>query len=142
MTAVASPRAAPAVPRAAPVTDALHFDLYCDLHGHMVSDAHPEISHGNYPADEPTWEHHSHYIVDLQAMQICDSSACETYGPFPIVGATADRITLDDRPGITIFILRRGWRYEQRQEEMGRVDVTRGRCTRASFSGFPPRQAG
>jgi hypothetical protein len=130
-----------AAERAAPVTDSLHFDLHCELHGRIVSDAHPELSHGTYPANELTWRDHPHYIVDLRTMQICDPGECQDYGPRRIVSATADRITVHDAPGLTIYIRRRDWRYEQRQEDMGRVSVTRGQCRRGAFSGFPPGPA-
>lgn len=138
----ASTKAAPDIPRAAPVTDSLHFDLECDVQGRTVSDANPQLSHGTYPANVRTWRYHTHLIVDLEAMQACDASVCQDYGLFPIASATPDRITFYDQPGLTDVISRRNWRYEQRQESMGRVDVTRGQCTRAAFSGFPPRQAG
>lgn len=130
--------ATPAVARAAPVTDALHFDLYCEVRGRIVSDPNPWEVHGTYPANEPTWRDHPHFMVDLQTMQICDSSACERYGPVRIVGATADRITIFDDPGLTIVIRRRDWHYDQRQEDMGRISVTRGQCVPARFSGFAP----
>jgi hypothetical protein len=139
--AVVRPKAALAAPPTALSTDSLHFDLYCQLHGHVLSDPHPEEIIGTYPDNARTWRDADHLIVDLQAMQVCDSSACERHGPFQI-GATSDRITLQDVPGASIFISRRNWRYEQRQEEMGRVSVTRGQCRRASFSGFPTRTSG
>jgi hypothetical protein len=119
----------------------LHFDLHCELRGRIISNSNPEVVHGTYPANEPTWYDHPHFSVDLQAMQICDTSACEEYGPFPIVSVTPDRITLHDEPGLTTFIRRRDWQYEMRQDDMGRVSVTRGRCVPSRFSGFPERRA-
>ena len=136
VTSVARPTASPTVPHSAPATDSLHFDLYCELDGHVVADPHPNEIIGTYPANVRTWRYAAHFIVDLQAMQVCDSSACEQYGPFRI-SANPERITLQDVPGATIFISRRNWRYDQRQDNMGRVSVTRGRCVPARFSGIP-----
>jgi hypothetical protein len=137
VTSVASPKAAQTIPRAAPVTDSQHFDLHCELHGRIVSDAHPELSHGTYPANEPAWRDHPDFVVDLQTMQICDLSTCDREGPFRIVSAAADRIVLRDDPQVSIYIRPGDLWYEQRIEDMGRVSVTRGQCTKAPFSGFP-----
>jgi hypothetical protein len=139
--AASVPRAAPPAATIEPITDALHFDLDCDLHGRVISDSHPEVFRGTYPANVLAWHYRSHDIVDLQTMQICDPVSCERYGPHPIVRVTLDRIVLEDRPGITAHIRRRDGRYEERMEDLGQVSVTTGRCTRVRFSGFPPRQA-
>lgn len=130
-------------PAAAPVppTDAQHFDLDCDLHGRVISDAHPEIFRGTYPANVTAWRDHSHMIVDLQTMRVCDESACARYGPHPIIRLTPDLIVLDDREGSSIQVRRRDGRYEQRMEDMGEVSVTRGHCVSGRYSGFPPREA-
>jgi hypothetical protein len=136
-TPFATAKAAAAVPRAAPVTDALHFDLYCQVHGRIIAEGDPEAVHGTYPANVPAWDDHPHFTLDLHAMLVCEWGGCEGYGPSQIASATADRITLDNRPGLKIFIRRRDWHYEQRQEDMGRIAVTRGQCRRADFSGFP-----
>src|SRR3954469_21987224 len=112
---VASPHAEPVVPRPAPITDSLHFDLYCELRGRVVSDPHPEEYIGTSTDTSLAWRDRGHFVVDLEAMQVCDSSVCEQYGPFHI-RANRDRITLQDVPGATIFISRHDWRYEQRQE--------------------------
>jgi hypothetical protein len=141
LTPVASPNAAPVVPHPAPVTDSLHFDLYCELNGRVISDGDPEVVRGTYPANVSTWRDHPHFTINLQTMLVCELGGCEDHGPSRISGATADRITLDDEPGLKTFILRRNWRYEQRQEDMGRVSVTRGQCRRGAFSGFPPAPA-
>jgi hypothetical protein len=134
---VAVPKAAVPDPRPAPVTDSLHFDLDCELRGRFVSNSDPEVVHGTYDANKPTWRDHTHLIVDLQAMRICYASACEGHGPSPISSATADRITLNDAPDMTSFIRRRDWRFEERQDDMGRVSVVTGRCAPGRFSGFP-----
>jgi hypothetical protein len=125
----------------APVSDAMHFDLDCDLHGRVVSWGDPEIVHGTYPANEARWHSRSHYIIDLQSMQFCEASVCAEYPLFRIVRVTPDRIVLDDRPGSSESIRRRDWYYEQRADE-DRISVTRGSCRRVAFSGFPIRAAG
>lgn len=135
------PKAAPVAATVAPATDALHFDLDCDLHGRVISDSNPRMFRGTYPANVQAWHYRSHDIVDLQTMQICDPVSCERYGPHPIVRVTPGLIVLEDRPGVSVHIRRRDWRYEQRMEDLGEVSVTTGRCTRARFSGFPPRRA-
>jgi hypothetical protein len=122
----------------APVSDALHFDLDCDLHGRVVSWGDLEIVHGTYPANEPTWNSHSRIIIDLQNMQTCDASLCAEYPLGRIARATPDRIVLYDQPGLSISIRRRDWHYEQRQDE-DRISITRGSCRRVAFSGFPIR---
>jgi hypothetical protein len=137
----AAPSAAPAAASVHPVSDPLHFDLLCDLHGRVVSDPHPEEYHGTWPAGMRVCHHSAHFIIDLQNMQICDWSMCDRYGPGPIVGATPDRIVLHDEPGATIMIRRLDLHYQQRWEEFDRVSVTNGRCIKARFSGFPPRHA-
>ena len=130
-------------PAAAPVpaTDALHFDLECDLHGRVVSDAHPEMFRGTYPANVTAWRDHPHMIVDLQTMRVCDESTCAQYGPHPIVRLTPELIVLDDREGSSEQIRRRDGQYEQRMEDMGEITVTRGHCVTGRFSGFPTREA-
>jgi len=145
---IAAATAATPVPRAASspatgtsATDALHFDLYCDLHGRVISDSNPHMFRGTYPANVRSWRWRSHDIVDLQTMQMCDPVGCARYGPHPIVRVTPDLIVVEDRLGVSAHIRRRDLRYEQRMEDLGEVSVTAGRCTRASFSGFPPRQA-
>ena len=124
------------------VTDDLHFDLDCDLHGRVISDAHPEMFRGTYPANIRAWHYRTREIYDLQTMQTCNFNLCEQYGPSHIVRVTPDRITLLDEPGVSMSIRRRGWRYEQRMEDMGQVSVLTGSCTRVPFSGFPARRAG
>jgi hypothetical protein len=76
---VVRPNAALVSPQAPLGTDSLHFDLYCELDGHVVADPHPNEIIGTYPANARTWHDAAHFIVDLQAMQVCDSSACERY---------------------------------------------------------------
>jgi len=139
---LARPHATVAVSRAAPATDSLHFDLYCELHGRIVSDAHLELANGTYPANVSSWDYDWHDIVDLQTMQICAAGQCEIHGPNRIARLTPERITIYDAPGVTISIRRRDLRYYQRQEDLGRVSVTRGRCRKGEFSGFPSRSAG
>jgi hypothetical protein len=78
-------------------------------------------------------------ILDLQAMLVCDASLCGDHPPWRIVRATADRIVLEEQPGLSIFIRRRDWRYRERQEDFIRVDVTTGQCVPGRFSGFPAR---
>ena len=80
-----------------PPTDARHFDLDCNLHGRIVSNTHPEIFRGTYPANLQSWRYHDHIILDLQAMRACDPSACAQYGSYPIVRLTPDHIVLYDR---------------------------------------------
>jgi hypothetical protein len=130
-------------PAAAPVppTDALHFDLECDLHGRVIADAHPEMFRGTYPANETSWRYDPHMIVDLQSMRTCEFNTCAEYGPHPIVRVTPDLIVFDDRPGITESVRRRDGRYAQRMEDIGEVSVTRGRCFKTRFSGFPAAAA-
>lgn len=123
-----------------PPTDALHFDLDCNLHGRVVSNSHPEIFRGTYPANVQSWRYHDHIILDLQAMRACDPSACAQYGSYPIVRLTPDHIVLYDREDIGMQIGRRDGRYEQRMEDRGEVSVTRGRCVAGSYSGIPPRE--
>jgi hypothetical protein len=145
LIAAASPPAQRVVADATPVqpvTDALHFDLDCDLHGRVISDAHPEMFRGTYPANIRTWHYRMRDIYDLQAMHTCNFNLCAQYGPRPIVRVTTDQITLLDEPGASMSIRRSDWRYEQRMEEMGQVSVTTGSCTKAPFSGFFARRAG
>jgi len=123
------------------VSDALHFDLDCDVRGRVITDAHPEMFRGTYPANEP-WHDHPHYIVDLQALRICTVGECMSYEPHRILRVTPDRIVLHDEPGFAAYIRRQNLRYEQRTEDLGEVAVTRGTCVIAPFSGFPTRQAG
>jgi hypothetical protein len=133
---VVRPNASLPVEQTAPATDSMHFDLDCQLAGHVVSDPHPSETIGPYPANALAWHYRSRLIVDLQALRVCDWGACERYGPYQI-SATTDRIVLQDVPGASIFISRHNWRYEQRQEDLGRVSVTRGRCIPRRFTGFP-----
>ena len=139
---VSRPHATVAVSSTAPATDSLHFDLYCQLHGRIVSEAHPELRNGTYPANVPSWDYELHEIVDLQTMQVCAPSVCEIHGPHRIARVTPERITIYDAPGVTISIRRRDLRYYQRQEDLGRISVTTGQCRKGEFSGFPPRSAG
>jgi hypothetical protein len=122
-----------------PATDAQHFDLDCNLHGRVISDAHPEMFRGTYPANVQSWRYHDHIILDLRTMRACDPSTCARYGPYPIVRLAPDLIVLDDREGSSIQIGRRNGRYEQRMEDMGEVSVTTGHCVAARNSGIPPR---
>jgi len=123
-----------------PPTDALHFDLECRVHRRVTSD-HPAEIIGTYPAGVGDWRYSLRYTFDLQTRRVCDTSLCARYGPFPIVRLTPDLIVLDDRDGVTQQIRRRDGRYEQRMEDSDQLSVTRGRCVRASYSGFPPREA-
>jgi hypothetical protein len=132
----ARPKATVAVSHVAPATDSLHFDLYCDIHGRIVSDPHPEMSNGTYPANVSTWHQHPHYIVDLQAMLVCGEGPCEQYGPFRI-RVNHEKIVLGDVPGAWTHISRRDWRYDQRVEDGQRISVTTGTCRRGRFSGLP-----
>jgi hypothetical protein len=105
----------------------------------VIRDAHPELSHGTYPANETSWHYTSHEIIDLERMQICGYTSCLYYPPHPIARLTPDHIILYERPGIVGRISRRTWRFEQRAEDMGRVSETTGQCRRGDFSGFPER---
>jgi hypothetical protein len=136
------PRRATADSRTAPVTDALHFDLVCDVRGRVISDPHPENYHGTWPAGIRAWHDHTRFIVDLQAMRSCEPAACLYYEPPPIVSATSKRITFVDNPGAHISIRIRDLQYQQRMEEFGAVSVTRGHCVKTRFSGFPARLPG
>jgi hypothetical protein len=121
-----------------PVTDALHFDLHCATHGHVVSDSRRWGPTGSYPANEPRWTNFSRFVIDLQTMRYCDAvTSCLHYRPGPIARVTADRIILDEAPTGSAFIRRTDWRLEVRRDDGGLVSVDSGRCTKAPFSGFP-----
>ena len=134
---VARPQATVAVSHVAPASDSLHFDLYCQLHGRVISDPHPELSNGTYPANVRTWRNYPHYIVDLQARLACDAGFCERVARFRI-GVSPEKIVLDDVPGALSYVSRRDWRFHERMVDLQRVSVTTGTCRRGGFSGFPP----
>jgi hypothetical protein len=133
---VARPQATVPVSHLAPATDSLHIDLYCELHGRVVSDPHPELSNGTYPANVRTWRQNRHYIVDLQARLACDAGFCEPVARLRI-GVSPEKIVLDDVPGALSYVSRRDWRFHERVVDLQRVSVTTGICRRGRFSGFP-----
>lgn len=121
-----------------PVTDDLHFDLNCDVHGRIVSDSRPWGPTGTYPANEPRWTNSFRYVIDLQTMQYCgDVASCLHHRPGRIERVTADRIILGEGPTGSEFIRRTDWRVLVRRDDGGLVMVDSGRCTKAPFSGFP-----
>jgi hypothetical protein len=129
-------RAVPAGHRDIPVTDALHFDLHCATHGHIVSDSRPWGPTGSYPANERSWTGSFGFVIDLQTMQYCNDTCLGTRAS-RFARVTADRIILDEGPIGSTFIRRRNWRVEVRRDHGGLVMVDSGRCTKAPFSGFP-----
>jgi hypothetical protein len=123
------------------------FDLICRVHGHVAADPHPRYR-GDYPANERAWTGWHHFMVDLQTRRFCLPLWCETDGPKTIAAVSGNQIVFLDRPRATardnfeFMVVRRSdgyFRFRTGDNE-GYVRVESGRCRRAPFSGWHPRQ--
>jgi hypothetical protein len=121
---------------AKPDSEAVQFDLICDLHGKVIADPHPAYT-GTYPANVKTWHYTDRYTVDLRAMHYCEVPVCGSLRPLRIAAVTPQLISFDNKPGVIISVRRRDNWYESRLGSKGeKVRLTTGFCRKAKFTGF------
>ena len=132
-----------ALPRDGRTTDRteMQFDLVCDLHGRVTTPVSSGSRRGTYPANARDWDYTMRQIVDLAAMQYCESTSCERYGRNSIADLTPEIIEFDRSPGFSAKLRRRDNRYQSRLENESTVSVTTGVCRVEPFSGFPAQSA-
>lgn len=130
--------AASAVSGATPGGGARQFNLDCVVYGRELADIFPE-SRPMTPTPEREWQDSFTYMVDLEAMLFCSHVSCRNLGPRPIADLDPhhERIMFYDRPGFRSGFSLRYSQYLSVREDLGRVTLEKGTCTRERFSGFP-----
>ena len=121
------------------LANARRFDLVCDSHARVLEAPPPGEVLPQFWSDEP-WDESAHYMVDLEAMQVCDIS-CTWQSPRPIASADADSIVFEDHPWFQWNVRRSDGRSFSRLGQLGGdpegVIETSGYCRTEPFSGFP-----